>query len=217
MVAVSLKNIGYGGLDHVLASGDDINVLVMDTEVYSNTGGQASKSTPLGAIAQFAAAGKRIGKKDLGRMAMSYGYVYVASIAMGADKQQVLKAFREAEAYKGPSLIIAYAPCINQGIRKGMGKSQEEEKLAVQTGYWPLYRFNPELAKEGKNPFQLDYTKDPNGELQAFLAGETRFAALDKKDPEVSKQLKAELDKAYNERHALYKQLASLPHPGSEN
>lgn len=150
-------------------------------------------------------------------MAMSYGYVYVASIAMGADKQQVLKAFREAEAYKGPSLIIAYAPCINQGIRKGMGKSQEEEKLAVQTGYWPLYRFNPELAKEGKNPFQLDYTKDPNGELQAFLAGETRFAALDKKDPEVSKQLKAELDKAYNERHALYKQLASLPHPGSEN
>ena len=123
----------------------------------------------------------------------------------------------EAEAYKGPSLIIAYAPCINQGIRKGMGKSQEEEKLAVQTGYWPLYRFNPELAKEGKNPFQLDYTKDPNGELQAFLAGETRFAALDKKDPEVSKQLKAELDKAYNERHALYKQLASLPHPGSEN
>ena len=210
-------DIGYGGLDHVLASGDDINVLVMDTEVYSNTGGQASKSTPLGAIAQFAAAGKRIGKKDLGRMAMSYGYVYVASIAMGADKQQVLKAFREAEAYKGPSLIIAYAPCINQGIRKGMGKSQEEEKLAVQTGYWPLYRFNPELAKEGKNPFQLDYTKDPNGELQAFLAGETRFAALDKKDPEVSKQLKAELDKAYNERHALYKQLASLPHPGSEN
>ena len=210
-------DIGYGGLDHVLASGDDINVLVLDTEVYSNTGGQASKSTPLGAIAQFAAAGKRIGKKDLGRMAMSYGYVYVASIAMGADKQQVLKAFREAEAYKGPSLIIAYAPCINQGIRKGMGKSQEEEKLAVQTGYWPLYRFNPELAKEGKNPFQLDYTKDPNGELQAFLAGETRFAALDKKDPEVSKQLKAELDKAYNERHALYKQLASLPHPGSEN
>ena len=141
----------------------------------------------------------------------------MARVSMGADMNQVVKAFKEAESYNGPSLIIAYAPCINQGIRKGMGKSQEEEKLAVQTGYWPLYRFNPELAKEGKNPFQLDYTKDPNGELQAFLAGETRFAALDKKDPEVSKQLKAELDKAYNERHALYKQLASLPHPGSEN
>ena len=196
-------DIGYGGLDHVLASGENINVMVFDTEVYSNTGGQSSKATPAAAIAKFAASGKRTRKKDLGMMAMSYGYVYVASIAMGADKQQVLKAFREAEAYKGPSLIIAYAPCINQGIRKGMGKSQEEEKLAVQTGYWPLYRFNPELAKEGKNPFQLDYTKDPNGELQAFLAGETRFAALDKKDPEVSKQLKAELDKAYNERHAL--------------
>ena len=209
-------DIGYGGLDHVLASGDDINVLVFDTEVYSNTGGQASKSTPLGAIAQFAAAGKRMGKKDLGRMVMSYGYVYVASISMGADKAQVVKAFREAEAYKGPSLIIAYAPCINQGLRKGMGKSMEEAKMAVQTGYWPLYRYNPDLVAEGKNPFQLDYTKDPNGEFQAFLAGETRFAALDKKAPEVSKQLKEQLDKSYMDRFALYKQLADLPLPGSD-
>ena len=207
-------DIGYGGLDHVLASGDDINVLVLDTEVYSNTGGQASKATPLGAIAQFAAAGKRIGKKDLGRMAMSYGYVYVASISMGADKQQVLKAFREAEAYKGPSLIIAYAPCINQGIRKGMGKSMEEGKLAVETGYWPLYRFNPDLSLEGKNPFQLD-SKEPKEGIQEFMAGETRFAALDKKAPEVSKQLKEELAKSYSERYKLYKQLADLPHPGS--
>ena len=207
-------DIGYGGLDHVLASGDDINVLVLDTEVYSNTGGQASKATPLGAIAQFAAAGKRIGKKDLGRMAMSYGYVYVASISMGADKQQVLKAFREAEAYKGPSLIIAYAPCINQGIRKGMGKSMEEGKLAVETGYWPLYRFNPDLSLEGKNPLQLD-SKEPKEGIQEFMAGETRFAALDKKAPEVSKQLKEELAKSYSERYKLYKQLADLPHPGS--
>ena len=199
----------------MLASGDDINVLVFDTEVYSNTGGQASKSTPLGAIAQFAAAGKRMGKKDLGRMVMSYGYVYVASIAMGADKAQVVKAFREAEAYKGPSLIIAYAPCINQGLRKGMGKSMAEAKMAVQTGYWPLYRFNPDLVAEGKNPFQLDYTKEPNGEFQDFLAGETRFAALDKKAPEVSKQLKEQLDKSYMERFAMYKQLADLPLPGS--
>ena len=149
-------DIGYGGLDHVLASGEDINVLVMDTEVYSNTGGQASKSTPLGSVAKFAAAGKRTGKKDLGRMAMTYGYVYVASISMGANKQQTLKALKEAEAYKGPSLIIAYAPCINQGIRKGMGKSMEEGKLAVDSGYWPLYRFNPELAEQGKAPLTLE-------------------------------------------------------------
>ena len=210
-------DIGYGGLDHVLASGDDINVLVFDTEVYSNTGGQASKSTPLGAIAQFAAAGKRMGKKDLGRMAMTYGYVYVASISMGADKAQVVKAFREAEAYKGPSLIIAYAPCINQGLRKGMGKSMEEAKQAVQTGYWPLYRYNPALAAEGKNPFQLDYAKEPNGGLQEFLAGETRFAALDKKAPDVAQQLKEQLDKSYMDRFAMYKQMAELPLPGSNS
>ena len=205
-------DIGYGGLDHVLASGDDINVLLMDTEVYSNTGGQSSKATPLGAVAQFAAAGKRTGKKDLGRMAMTYGYVYVASISMGADKQQTLKAFREAEAYKGPSLIIAYAPCINQGLRKGMGKSQEEAKMAVQTGYWPLYRYNPELAKEKKNPFQLD-CKAPSADIQEFLGGETRFASLEKTDPEASKTLRADLAAAYAERYAMLKQLADLPYP----
>ena len=205
-------DIGYGGLDHVLASGDDINVLLMDTEVYSNTGGQSSKATPLGAVAQFAAAGKRTGKKDLGRMAMTYGYVYVASVSMGADKQQVLKAFREAEAYKGPSLIIAYAPCINQGLRKGMGKSQEEAKMAVLSGYWPLYRYNPELAKEKKNPFQLD-SKAPTADIQEFLGGETRFASLEKMAPEVSKKLRAELADAYAERYAMLKQLADLPYP----
>ncbi len=207
-------DIGYGGLDHVLASGDDINVLLMDTEVYSNTGGQSSKATPLGAVAQFAAAGKRTGKKDLGRMAMTYGYVYVASVSMGADKQQVLKAFREAEAYKGPSLIIAYAPCINQGLRKGMGKSQEEAKMAVLSGYWPLYRYNPELAKEKKNPFQLD-SKAPSADIQEFLGGETRFASLEKMAPEVSKKLRAELAEAYTERYAMLKQLADLPYPGT--
>lgn len=207
-------DIGYGGLDHVLASGDDINVLLMDTEVYSNTGGQSSKATPLGAVAQFAAAGKRTGKKDLGRMAMTYGYVYVASVSMGADKQQVLKAFREAEAYKGPSLIIAYAPCINQGLRKGMGKSQEEAKMAVLSGYWPLYRYNPELSKEKKNPFQLD-SKAPSADIQEFLGGETRFASLEKMAPEVSKKLRAELAEAYTERYAMLKQLADLPYPGT--
>ena len=203
-------DIGYGGLDHVLASGEDINVLVLDTEVYSNTGGQASKATPLGAIAQFAMAGKRTGKKDLGRMAMTYGYVYVASICMGADKNQVLKAFKEAEAYKGPSLIIAYAPCINQGIRKGMGKSMEEGKLAVQAGYWMLYRFNPELAKEGKNPFQLD-SKEPTGDLNEFLSGENRYASLAKKNPEMSAKLRAQLGSLYEERGELYKLLAEMP------
>jgi len=204
-------DIGYGGLDHVLATGDDINVLLMDTEVYSNTGGQSSKATPLGAVAQFAAAGKRTGKKDLGRMAMTYGYVYVASIAMGADKQHVLKAFREAEAYKGPSLIIAYAPCINQGLRKGMSKSMEEAKNAVQCGYWPLYRYNPDLAKEGKNPFQLD-CKAPSVSLTEFLEGEIRFASLGKTAPEASKILKEKLAKAYAQRYAMYKQLADLPY-----
>ncbi len=203
-------DIGYGGLDHVLASGEDINILVMDTEVYSNTGGQASKATPLGSIAKFAAAGKRIGKKDLGAMAMSYGYVYVASVSMGADMNQVLKAFREAEAYKGPSIVIAYAPCINQGIRKGMGKTMEEGKLAVTSGYWPLYRYNPLLAEEGQNPFLLE-SKEPDGTIQEFLMGETRYASLDKIAPEVSPQLKADLEKQYIRRYKQYKMLADLP------
>ena len=202
-------DIGYGGLDHVLASGEDINVLVMDTEVYSNTGGQASKSTPLGSVAKFAAAGKRTGKKDLGRMAMTYGYVYVASISMGANKQQTLKALKEAEAYKGPSLIIAYAPCINQGIRKGMGKSMEEGKLAVDSGYWPLYRFNPELAEQGKAPLTLE-SKAPDGTLRDFLAGENRYAQLKSIAPQDSERLQNDLEKAYNDRYQLLKYMAAF-------
>jgi pyruvate-ferredoxin/flavodoxin oxidoreductase len=211
-------DIGYGGLDHVLASGEDINVLVMDTEVYSNTGGQASKATPLGSIAKFAASGKKTGKKDLGRMAMTYGYVYVASVAMGANKQQLLKAFTEAESYPGPSLIICYAPCINQGIRKGMGKSQREELLAVSSGYWPLYRYNPRLADEGKNPFTLD-SKAPDGTLQEFLSGENRYGLLERTFPEESKKLRSAIEVDYLERYETLKRLAeaapgTTPAPG---
>ncbi|WP_027186336.1 pyruvate:ferredoxin (flavodoxin) oxidoreductase [Desulfovibrio inopinatus] len=200
-------DIGFGGLDHVLASGKDINIFVMDTEVYSNTGGQASKATPTGSVAQFAASGKKAAKKDLGRIAMTYGYVYVASVSMGANKQQMLKAFLEAEAYPGPSLILAYAPCINQGIRKGMGKTQLEEKLAVESGYWPLYRYNPELAKEGKNPFLLE-SKVPNGTLQDFLSGENRYAQLEKRMPELSKELRAKIEEEVNERYQMLKHMA---------
>ncbi|MDQ7834231.1 MAG: pyruvate:ferredoxin (flavodoxin) oxidoreductase [Humidesulfovibrio sp.] len=202
-------DIGFGGVDHVLASGEDINILVMDTEVYSNTGGQSSKATPLGSIAKFAASGKKTNKKDLGRIAMTYGYVYVASISMGADKNQTLKAILEAEAYPGPSLVIAYAPCINQGIKKGMGKSQEEGKLAVTSGYWPLYRFNPDLAEKGQNPFKLE-SKAPDGTLQAFLSGENRYAALEKAMPEESKRLRADIETAYMKR---YQQLMLLDDP----
>ena len=184
-------DIGYGGLDHVIASGEDVNILVLDTEVYSNTGGQASKSTPLGAIAKFAAAGKRVRKKDLGMIATTYGYVYVAQIAMGADQAQTLKAIREAEAYHGPSLIIAYAPCINHGLKAGMGKSQAEEEKAVACGYWHLWRYNPELEKEGKNPFQLD-SKEPNWDnFKDFLKGEVRYSS-------VMKQYPAEADELFN-------------------
>ena len=200
-------DIGFGGLDHVLASGDDINILVMDTEVYSNTGGQSSKATPTGAIAKYAASGKKMVKKDMGRMIMSYGYVYVASISMGANKNQTMKAFLEAEKYPGPSLIICYAPCINQGIRKGMGKSQFEGKLAVESGYWPLYRYNPELIKEGKNPFVLD-SKAPDGTLQEFLGGETRFAALEKSFPEESKRLRAKIEGEVMDKYTMLKMMA---------
>jgi pyruvate-ferredoxin/flavodoxin oxidoreductase len=200
-------DIGYGGLDHVLASGKDINVLVLDTEVYSNTGGQSSKATPLGSIAKFAAAGKTTNKKDLGRMAMTYGYVYVASVSMGANKQQFLKAVKEAEAYPGPSLIIAYAPCINQGIKKGMGKTQMEQKLAVDSGYWPLYRYNPQLADEGKNPFILE-SKEPDGTLQEFLSGENRYAMLERFYPEFSKEYRAEIENTYNKRYETLKHMA---------
>ena len=202
-------DIGFGGLDHVLASGEDINILVMDTEVYSNTGGQSSKATPTGAIAKYAATGKKIGKKDLGRMMMSYGYVYVASISMGANKNQTLKAFLEAEKYPGPSLIICYAPCINQGIRKGMGKSQFEGKLAVESGYWPLYRYNPELIKQGQNPFVLD-SKAPDGTIQEFLSGETRFAALEKSLPEESKRLRAKIEEEVTDKYTMFKMMAQI-------
>ncbi len=200
-------DIGFGGVDHVLASGDDINILVLDTEVYSNTGGQSSKATPTGAIAKYAASGKKIGKKDLGRIMMSYGYVYVAQISMGANKNQTLKAIKEAEAYPGPSLIIAYAPCINQGIRKGMGKSQLEEKLAVDSGYWPIYRFNPLAIKEGKNPFMLD-SKAPNGSLQEFLGGEVRFAALERSFPEESKRLRSKIEEEVTDKYTMLKMMA---------
>jgi pyruvate-ferredoxin/flavodoxin oxidoreductase len=203
-------DIGYGGLDHVLASGEDINVLVLDTEVYSNTGGQSSKASPTGSVAKFTAGGKPVAKKDLGRMAMSYGFVYVASIAMGADKSQTLKALREAEAHKGPSLVIAYAPCINHGIRKGMSKVMEESRLAVEAGYWPLYRFNPQLAAEGKNPLILEY-KHPDGTLQDFLSGENRYAQLAVSDPEKSKMLRRAIEKEYLERYLILKQLSGLP------
>ena len=184
-------DIGFGGLDHVIASGEDVNILVLDTEVYSNTGGQSSKATPLGAIAQFAAQGKRIRKKDLGLMATTYGYVYVAQIAMGADQAQTLKAIREAEAYPGPSLIIAYSPCINHGLKAkgGMGKSQAEEARAVACGYWHLWRYNPQLADEGKNPFILD-SKEPDwSKFRDFLLGEVRYLSVKKAYPHEADEL----------------------------
>ncbi len=198
-------DIGYGGLDHVLASGENVNVLVLDTEVYSNTGGQASKSTPTGSIAKFAAAGKRVKKKDLGMMAMSYGYVYVAQCAMGSNKQQLMNALVEAEKYDGPSLIICYAPCINHGIN--MMKSQDEEKKAVDCGYWQLYRFNPELADAGKNPFTLD-SKEPTGDYKAFLLGETRYASLMKARPELAESLFETTEADSKARLDSYKKLA---------
>ncbi len=181
-------DIGYGGLDHVIASGQDVNILVFDTEVYSNTGGQASKATPTGAIAQFAAAGKEVRKKDMAAIAMSYGYVYVAQVAMGADMNQTVKAFEEAESYPGPSIIIAYAPCINHGIRIGMGNSMEEEKKAVEAGYWHLFRYNPMLREEGKNPFVLD-SKEPKGNYRDFLMGEVRYNRLMRSNPERAESL----------------------------
>ncbi len=203
-------DIGYGGLDHVLASGEDVNVLVMDTEVYSNTGGQASKSTPVGAVAKFAASGKKVRKKDLGMMAMSYGYVYVAQVAMGANQGQYLKALREAEAYPGPSLIIAYSPCINHGLRASMGKSQEEEKKAVEAGYWHLYRYNPMLEAEGQNPFVLD-SKEPDwSKFQDFLKGEVRYTSLMKSFPEQAAELFAASEENAKWRLAGYKRLAAM-------
>jgi len=198
-------DIGYGGLDHVIAMNRNVNLLVLDTEVYSNTGGQASKSTPTGSRAKFASSGKKTGKKDLGRMAMSYGYVYVASVAMGANMNQCLKAFMEAEAYDGPSLIIAYSPCINHGI--DMSKSQQEEKLAVDTGYWILYRYNPQLAKEGKNPLILD-SKEPKLDYETFLKNEIRYRSVLQDYPEIATQLFAQAKEEARNRFEYYKKLA---------
>jgi pyruvate-ferredoxin/flavodoxin oxidoreductase len=198
-------DIGYGGLDHVLASGKNINVLVLDTEVYSNTGGQASKATPTGSVAKFASSGKKTKKKDLGLMAMTYGYVYVAAVAMGANQNQCLKAFLEAEAYNGPSLVIAYAPCINHGI--DMSLTQQEEKLAVDTGYWILYRYNPALAEEGKNPLLLD-SREPKIDYQDFLDNEIRYRTLVQQYPEQAKILFKKAAKEAKERYEAYRKLA---------
>ena len=202
-------DIGYGGLDHVIASGKNVNILVLDTEVYSNTGGQSSKATPVGAIAKFAAAGKRVRKKDLGLIATTYGYVYVAQIAMGADQAQCLKAIREAEAYDGPSLVIAYAPCINHGLKKGMGKSQAEEKAAVECGYWHLWRYNPALEAEGKNPFTLD-SKEPDwSKFQDYLKGEVRFASVMKQYPAEAAELFQAAEDNAKWRLRSYKRMAA--------
>lgn len=203
-------DIGYGGLDHVLASGEDLNVLVMDTEVYSNTGGQSSKATPVGAIAKFAASGKKIRKKDLGMMAMSYGYVYVAQVAMGASQNQFFKAIKEAEAFPGPSIVIAYAPCINHGLRAGMGKTQEEEKLAVECGYWSMFRYNPLLEAEGKNPFELD-SKEPDwSSFRKFLLSEVRFSSLLKAFPENAEELFATSEENAKWRLKGYQRMAQM-------
>jgi len=198
-------DIGYGGLDHVIASGHDVNILVLDTEVYSNTGGQSSKATPTGAVAKFAASGKPTRKKDLGMMAMSYGYVYVASVAMGSNKNQFLKAVREAESYRGPSIIIAYSPCINHGIN--MGLTQEEEKRAVEAGYWLLYRYNPMLKEEGKNPLTLD-SKEPKADLKEFLMGEVRYSSLTRSFPENAETLFQKAADDGKERYNFYKKMA---------
>jgi pyruvate-ferredoxin/flavodoxin oxidoreductase len=203
-------DIGYGGLDHVIASGEDVNILVLDTEVYSNTGGQASKSTPAGAVAKFAASGKKIRKKDLGMMAMSYGYVYVAQVAMGSSNAQYFKTIKEAEAYPGPSLIIAYAPCINHGLRDGMGKTQAQTKSAVESGYWHNYRFNPLLEKEGKNPFTLD-SKEPDWtKFQDFLKSEVRYTSLIKASPGEADILFKAAEENAKWRYKSYQRLAAM-------
>jgi len=201
-------DIGFGGLDHVIASGEDVNILVMDTEVYSNTGGQSSKATPTAAVAKFAASGKKIRKKDLGMIAMSYGYVYVAQVSMGANHAQYLKAVMEAEAYPGPSLIIAYSPCINHGLRAGMGKSQLEAKIAVECGYWSLYRYNPLLEEEGKNPFILDSKEADFGKFQDFLMGEVRYTSLKKEFPGKADELFKAAEENAKWRLNRYKKLA---------
>jgi pyruvate-ferredoxin/flavodoxin oxidoreductase len=202
-------DIGFGGLDHVIASGEDVNIFVFDTEVYSNTGGQASKASKLGQVAQFAAAGKEIGKKDLASIAMSYGYVYVAQVGMGADMNQTVKAITEAEAYNGPSIIIGYAPCEMHSIKGGMTNSQNEIKKAVATGYWNLFRYNPALKAEGKNPFSLD-SKAPQGGYQEFLMSEARYARLKASFPEKAERLFVANEKAANERYDYLTRLVEL-------
>lgn len=200
-------DIGYGGLDHIMATDANVNIFVVDTEIYSNTGGQSSKATPLGAVAQFSAAGRRYNKKDLGRMFMTYGHVYVAQVALGANPAQLIKAIKEAEAYDGPSIIIGYSPCISHGLSKGMGYSQMEMKKAVECGYWHLYRYNPDLIKEGKNPFILD-SKEPTGSFREFLMGETRYAALTRTFPEVAEKLFSKAEEKAKERYTIYKKLS---------
>jgi pyruvate-ferredoxin/flavodoxin oxidoreductase len=200
-------DIGYGGLDHVLASGANVNVLIVDNELYANTGGQASKGSPQGASVQFAANGKNTPKKDLGMMLASYEYIYVAQVSIGKDPEQVIKAMKEAAAYDGPSVIIAYASCINHGPRAGMGKSIEEEKRAVECGFWPTWRYNPDAFAEGKNPFTLD-CKEPDGTLMEFMMGENRFASLTRTFPERAERLFKEAEDFTNRRYAKYKKLA---------
>ncbi|SHH12610.1 pyruvate:ferredoxin (flavodoxin) oxidoreductase [Tepidibacter thalassicus] len=200
-------DIGYGGLDHVLASGENVNVLVFDTEVYSNTGGQSSKATPTAAVAKFAASGKKVKKKDLGMIATTYGYVYVAQVAMGADKNQFMKALIEAEKYDGPSLIIAYAPCINHGLKEGMGRTQANQKQAVESGYWHLYRYNPELKAQGKNPFILD-SKEPTASFRDFIMGQVRYTSLQKAFPEIAEDLFTKAEEDAKERYENYKKMA---------
>ncbi len=200
-------DIGFGGLDHVIASGEDVNILVFDTEVYSNTGGQSSKSTPTAAVAKFAASGKKIRKKDLGRMAMTYGYVYVAQISLGANMNQTMKAIKEAEAYPGPSLIIAYSPCINHGIKGGMTNSGLQQKKAVEAGYWHLYRYNPLLKEEGKNPFVLD-SKEPTESFIDFIGSEVRYTSLKNTFPEIAKEYFGKADIDAKEKYAIYKKMA---------
>ena len=201
-------DIGYGGLDHVMASGEDINVFVVDTEVYSNTGGQSSKSTPTSATAKFAASGKKVAKKDLGAMMMQYGYVYVAQVAMGADQAQTLKALREAESYDGPSIVICYCPCLEQHIKAGMGTSQDEMKKAVECGYWHLYRYDPRRIAEGKNPFQLDSKEPDTSKVMDFLMGENRFASLKNNFPDKADALYAKEVEDVKARYLKYKKLA---------
>jgi pyruvate-ferredoxin/flavodoxin oxidoreductase len=203
-------DIGFGGLDHVIASGEDVNILVMDTEVYSNTGGQASKATPVGAVAKFAASGKKIRKKDLGMMAMTYGYVYVAQVSMGASQSQYLRAIREAEAYPGPSIIIAYSPCISHGLRAGMGKTQSQGKFAVESGYWHLYRYNPVLEEEGKNPFLLDSKEPQWDQFQGFLQSEVRYTSLQKSFPAEAAVLFKAAQTNAKWRYDSYVRMASL-------